>query len=468
MRNRLNRRTLWLLTSTSLMAYGMAAAPVGLDYQLDKPLLKVAYAESGSSCFVAGTRVLMADGSEQPIERIAVGDWVMGRGGRINRVTWIERPCLGGRRLYGFNGERAFVTAEHPFMTRAGWRAIDPEATAAESPSLLVGGLSVGDLLAVVRCGPAAESLGATALAGAPQVSLSYLRLDRLESVAADSEMRVYNLLLDGDHSYFADGFLVHNKGSGSSCFVAGTQVLMSDGSEQPIERIVVGDWVMGRGGRMNRVTGIERPCLGGRRLYAFNGGRAFVTAEHPFMTRAGWRAIDPEATVAETPTLSVGGLAVGDLLAVVRCGPAAETRGATALASEAEIALGYLRLERLESVAADPATRVYNLLLDGDHAYFADGFLVHNKGDGGGDGGGGDGGHDGGDSSGPGSDGGGHDGSDNSGPGSGGEGGEGGEGTTGGESVGHGGAGGFDDVEQVGPDLSREQEAEAIGSGWQ
>lgn len=36
--------------------------------------------------------------------------------------------------------------------------------------------------------------------------------------------------------------------------------------------------------------------------------------------------------------------------------------------------------LGEIAAVRADPETVVYNLLLDGDHTYFADGYLVHNK----------------------------------------------------------------------------------------
>jgi hypothetical protein len=47
--------------------------------------------------------------------------------------------------------------------------------------------------------------------------------------------------------------------------------------------------------------------------VYAFNDGPAFVTPEHPFMTRGGWKSMDPEATLAETGSFSVGALKVGD-----------------------------------------------------------------------------------------------------------------------------------------------------------
>jgi hypothetical protein len=38
------------------------------------------------------------------------------------------------------------------------------------------------------------------------------------------------------------------------------------------------------------------------------------------------------------------------------------------------------LLLSSLEGRPADPATPLYNLHLDGDHTYFADDLLVHNK----------------------------------------------------------------------------------------
>lgn len=167
------------------------------------------------------------------------------------------------------------------------------------------------------------------------------------------------------------------------SCFTPETQVLMADGSEKRICDIQVGDRVMSGEGRVNSVVAVERPRLDGRKLHAFNGGDFFVTAEHPFLTPAGWKAIDPVATAEENPALTVAALAVGDLLTVALPG-GADVQGN--LAVERELATSLMPLERIDSVAADPALRVYNLLLDGDHTYIANGFVVHNKGGEGGD----------------------------------------------------------------------------------
>lgn len=163
------------------------------------------------------------------------------------------------------------------------------------------------------------------------------------------------------------------------SCFTAGTRVAMADGTSRPIEHVLVGDLVLGSDGHINRVVEIERPLLGQRRLYALNGSDFFVTAEHPFMTEAGWKSIDPAALGAENSALSVDRLVVGDRLLIL-------TDVAVALS------VGSIRGEvvdmRTESVVltslvgqpADPATPLYNLRLDGDHTYFANDLLVHNK----------------------------------------------------------------------------------------
>ena len=63
---------------------------------------------------------------------------------------------------------------------------------------------------------------------------------------------------------------------------------------------------------------GVERVTLGARRLYGFDGGPLFVTAEHPFMTDTGWKSINPSATAAENDSLKVGALAPGDALVTI------------------------------------------------------------------------------------------------------------------------------------------------------
>ncbi len=205
-----SRRGIALLVSTSVLALGLAAAPGTVDFDLNQPAFppfQAALAESGTSSFTGTTRILMADGSEKPIRDVRPGDLVMAPNGRANRVIEIERPTLGGRRLYAFNGGRYFVTAEHPFMTIAGWKAVDPAATAAENPKLVVSRLQPGDCLTTLRAVGTSNTAGNLALSG---LVLETTVLVYLDARAADPATPLFNLLLDGDHAYFAEGYLVH------------------------------------------------------------------------------------------------------------------------------------------------------------------------------------------------------------------------------------------------------------------
>lgn len=165
-----------------------------------------------SGCFAAGTRITMADGSEKPIEQIEVGEQVLGPNGELNRVMAVQRPLLGARKLYGLNDSTPFFTDGHPFMTKEGWKSINPAATAAENPTLTVTALKTGDVLTRMQAFPApgAQKSGAPKLT--PAVRLETLALERVEARAAHPTTQLYNLQLDGTHVYFANGYLVHNK----------------------------------------------------------------------------------------------------------------------------------------------------------------------------------------------------------------------------------------------------------------
>ncbi len=192
-----HQKRLLLLCSSSLLALQLATPPVDLAH----PGKGVHQTQAEESCFTAGTPILMADGSQRAIEQLGMGDLVVGRRGRINRVVRCERTALGARRLYALNGGRPFVTAEHPFLTAEGWKALDPEATRRENARLPVGSLQIGDQLC----------RGALPVGGGPFVQRT-TTLEVLSATDADPSTPLFNLLLDGDHSYVADGWIVHNK----------------------------------------------------------------------------------------------------------------------------------------------------------------------------------------------------------------------------------------------------------------
>jgi hypothetical protein len=97
-------------------------------------------------------------------------------------------------------------------------------------------------------------------------------------------------------------------------------------------------------------------------------------------MTDEGWKAINPAATAAENPALIVGKLTVGDRLLTLANVSVPVGVGRSSSAEAVEVRLNAIPLRSLVGQPADPATQLYNLRLDGDHAYFANDLLVHNK----------------------------------------------------------------------------------------
>jgi hypothetical protein len=150
---------------------------------------------------------------------------------------------------------------------------------------------------------------------------------------------------------------------------------MMADGTEQPIEDVEIGDFVLGANGLPNLVLGLQHPKLGDKYLFSLNGGTHFVTAEHPFLTTEGWKSIDPSRTAREVPGVETTPLRVGDRVLVTTARP---TPG---VCSDVLIAgvLQEVLLTSIEGRQDDPSTQLYNLTVDGDNAYIANGFAVHN-----------------------------------------------------------------------------------------
>ena len=204
-----SQRRLLLGSAIALALFALALFATPLSYDFDHHQWQANQAHA-KSCFIAGTRILMADGCERPIETLRVGDRVRDRHGQSNRIQAIERVALGARRLYGLNHLPPFFTAEHPFLTTRGWAAIAPAMTRTENPALAVLPLFTGMHLLGWSEGGCAGNL---ALAPHP-VELPVASLSWVDAPPATA---LFNLILDGSHSYVANGLIVHNKGGDGS-----------------------------------------------------------------------------------------------------------------------------------------------------------------------------------------------------------------------------------------------------------
>ena len=131
----------------------------------------------GYSCFIDGVQVELVDGSEKNVSEINIGDEVKtDKGDGV--VTKVYPSKAGGQKLYGFNDKEPFVTEAHPFMTQDGWKKISE--------------VSKGDTL--YRNGK------------------GDVTVESITAKEIPEDTPVYNFHVDGHETYFADGYLVHNK----------------------------------------------------------------------------------------------------------------------------------------------------------------------------------------------------------------------------------------------------------------
>ena len=163
--------------------------------------------KAAPTCFSAGTRITLSDHSEKFIEEVEVGDEVFGWNGRElvpGRVIAIDHrhtvnshaaacKSLGDDpSLYTINETGIEFTPEHPFLTKDGWKSLVPDVR--QEPFLSQQepkSLNVGDY--ILNNGEWEE-------------------VKEIRVVRSNPEEKVYNITVEGVHSYVADGIVVHNK----------------------------------------------------------------------------------------------------------------------------------------------------------------------------------------------------------------------------------------------------------------
>ncbi len=148
------------------------------------------------SCFVGGTLVRMADGTEKKMEDVTVGEVLLGQDGSHNVVKEQDFVPLDGRQLVGINNSGPWMTPEHPMWTRDGWKAYRMDVTIEAYPwmeKLMVGNLVVGDELL--------------------NVDDKWVEIKSIELFDDEPEQTVHNFYVTGNNTYYADGLLAHNRG---------------------------------------------------------------------------------------------------------------------------------------------------------------------------------------------------------------------------------------------------------------
>jgi hypothetical protein len=149
----------------------------------------VSVATSSNFCFLGHTQITLEDGSKVRVDRLKAGDRIRAQDG-INVVSAIPTRSV-DEKIYSFNSGKAFVTGGHPFWTKDGWKAVDPSLTPKERHNVESSKLEVGDAL-FLEDG-------------------SKFTIESIQSEEGRGRT-VYSPMVDGDHTYYANTFLVHNK----------------------------------------------------------------------------------------------------------------------------------------------------------------------------------------------------------------------------------------------------------------
>lgn len=146
-------------------------------------------------CLLAGTKIRMADGTERAIETLTDGDMVIGLNGPV-KILGLHRVKLGKKRvMMTFSDRSIFFTGEHLFLIN------------------MAAGLAWGtaDLTSFLRehNGHSFDSVRPI-LGAAEYVTEDGWKIESPEIAREfDSDTTCYDLILDGDGSYIANGYIV-------------------------------------------------------------------------------------------------------------------------------------------------------------------------------------------------------------------------------------------------------------------
>jgi len=300
------------------------------------------------SCFIEGTEISMADGSNKSIEEVEVGDVVKTYNEETekienNKVLNLQKPVREGyyNLRYGDDDKLLGVTDEHPLysarmadegVTELGWRSLVPESTLSGYPHLkFVGQLNINDYVL--------------------DDNLDWHKINSIEYI--EGEIQTYNLWsVENTNTFFAGGLLAHNK-----CFIAGTMVLTTTEDEKPIEDIRVGDEVWGytEEGNLvkNKVSNLMVHEIGGDLVKVYTRkGHITGTKNHPLLAKTHLFKYKKEIFT------NIEDLSIGDYLLDAKGNP--------------------LEIISIEDVEKEQVS--YNLEITGENrTYIANGYRVHN-----------------------------------------------------------------------------------------
>ncbi|MBM3248005.1 MAG: hypothetical protein FJZ10_01070 [Candidatus Omnitrophica bacterium] len=217
---------------------------------------------------------------------------------------------------------------------------------------------------------------------------------NRLKSVKINNQTKA-SFVYDGDGGRTKKTLYKYSGGGG--CFLAGTPILMSDGSTKPIEKVKVGDEVLSFDEEKNLLVAdtVKQAFIHKTSEYFILNGTLRVTGEHPFYSAGEWIKVK-DLKVGDSLRGSQGSPI--EITSIEKVSLNADSRG---LLAHPDIGVSGTRVSGNQDIrdnvpdlqiTKSPSSGslddqipshnvlVYNLEVNPYHTYFAGGFLVHNK----------------------------------------------------------------------------------------
>ena len=184
----------------------------------------------------------------------------------------------------------------------------------------------------------------------------------------SDDIVNSYGIDIHNYDNYFGDRLLAHNIGVGAWCFIAGTKISMSDGTEKNIEDVRIGDTVMSWDENDNKIKSsivcrLKQPIHNDMVNIKFgNEIKNVNTFDHPYYVKnKGWSSYRPDLTMNRYKIGEIKQIEVGDICYYNNDG------------GLEEIKISFIK-EELGKV------KTYIVEIENYNTFFANGILTHNK----------------------------------------------------------------------------------------
>ena len=166
------------------------------------------YTEPGT-CFLPGSKVRMADGTDKNIEDVKIGEYVLGAFGEFNQVIAKDDPWLGNRFMYKINGEHD-TSDDHPHVSPdKKFYCPEPDAIYKEWGSYFTCELPDGTFEQWLNVGLKNHKVELLT----PGVVLQTLdggrEVKEIIPYNMPYDTKLYNLVVAGSHTYFVNEYAV-------------------------------------------------------------------------------------------------------------------------------------------------------------------------------------------------------------------------------------------------------------------